>query len=386
MIRTLKTLLQSPAKFCVTSGLGFRSDELSLYGLGTLRPISESINFLSQYQLETIVRPLLNSSHQRHTLEDKWIVAHYTNGVRIPSPRTIALWINNSGIAFTGEMLKDASALKELLNGLGNPDLVLKPRGGRQGRDVILARIESTYPIYKFRMSDDSVLTFEQLIAGLNRDRFLDYGGGYIGWLIQERISQHSALAEINPHAVNSVRIVTLKRSDSEVTILGALMRIGRRGSAADNWAQGGLSVGIDLCTGKLSRGVFKPKFGGEWTSVHPETGVEFTGQKVPYWLECIDLSRRAAEAYSGVGTVGWDIAVTTEGPVLMEGNADWDLPMLQIHTEGLLAGSLRDELEKRATQLPKELPPTHSVIASAAKAKVSNAVQLFAKHLEART
>ena len=53
---------------------------------------------------------------------------------------------------------------------------------------------------------------------------------------------------------------------------------MGRRGNAVDNWDQGGISIGLDLRTGVLNKGIIKPKYGGQWVDVHPDSGVPFTG------------------------------------------------------------------------------------------------------------
>jgi Sugar-transfer associated ATP-grasp len=46
---------------------------------------------------------------------------------------------------------------------------------------------------------------------------------------------------------------------------------------------------------------------------------------RVPMWEAVCELAKKAASAFWPVGAVGWDIAVTREGPVLVEGNTVWD-------------------------------------------------------------
>ena len=41
----------------------------------------------------------------------------------------------------------------------------------------------------------------------------------------------------------------------------------------------------------------------------------------IPYWKESLETCLKAAKMVDGLGYVGWDIAVTPNGPVLIEGN-----------------------------------------------------------------
>jgi hypothetical protein len=57
--------------------------------------------------------------------------------------------------------------------------------------------------------------------------------------------------------------------------------------------------------------------------------------------------------------SIGWDIALTPDGPVIVEGNPDWDLPMVQVHTEGLLQPDVRQQLASFGITFPDNtLPP----------------------------
>ena len=70
-------------------------------------------------------------------------------------------------------------------------------------------------------------------------------------------------------------------------------------------------------------------------------------------------MCSRAAIATPGLNTVGWDVALTPEGPVLIEGNPDWDLPMVQVHTRGLLQPDVRKQLAEFGLSFPEgRLPP----------------------------
>jgi hypothetical protein len=46
---------------------------------------------------------------------------------------------------------------------------------------------------------------------------------------------------------------------------------------------------------------------------------------KLPHWQEARKLAERAARLFLPLRTIGWDVALTEEGPLLLEGNAEWD-------------------------------------------------------------
>ena len=55
----------------------------------------------------------------------------------------------------------------------------------------------------------------------------------------------------------------------------------------------------------------------------HPLTGIPFMGFQVPLWDEALDMVRKAARKAYGYNChwIGWDVAITPDGPVLVEGN-----------------------------------------------------------------
>ena len=61
----------------------------------------------------------------------------------------------------------------------------------------------------------------------------------------------------------------------------------------------------------------------------HPTTGATVPGFHVPFWDEIVQSVRTAAEMVPRVGYIGWDIAVTDNGPEFVEGNVDVPGPTL---------------------------------------------------------
>ena len=53
----------------------------------------------------------------------------------------------------------------------------------------------------------------------------------------------------------------------------------------------------------------------------HPITHFVAKGTQLPMWREVLALAKKAAYVVPQVAYVGWDIALTEKGPVLIEGN-----------------------------------------------------------------
>jgi len=53
----------------------------------------------------------------------------------------------------------------------------------------------------------------------------------------------------------------------------------------------------------------------------HPVTGVAITGFQVPLYNEVLELVDRLARRVPAFPYIGWDIAITPSGPVVIEGN-----------------------------------------------------------------
>jgi hypothetical protein len=64
-------------------------------------------------------------------------------------------------------------------------------------------------------------------------------------------------------------------------------------------------------------------------------------------------LVKRAALTLPWCNGVGWDVAITPTGPMLVEGNGQWNPSIGQAFTGGLLTSQLRQELAQLGVKLP---------------------------------
>lgn len=157
-------------------------------------------------------------------------------------------------------------------------------------------------------------------------------------FILQRSVRQIQAIADLYPHALNTMRIITVfDRQNERIEILPPVMRIGANGNCVDNWAAGGLIVSIDVTSGCLSKyGFFKPTIKVGKCAQHPDTLVHFEGYKIPYFEEAIALCKKFHSYFTDIHSIGWDIAITENGPCFIEGNDNWDTVLPQVCSRGL--------------------------------------------------
>ena len=217
-----------------------------------------------------------------------------------------------------------SSDLKSSINYLldKNKELFIKLSGGQLGLGVMLV---------KQKVGEEILINNENSTIQNLVDRMRD--GEFI---VQPVLKQHVDLNLLAPYSVNTIRLQTVLKPDGSVMPFGALMRLGRKNNCVDNWAKGGVAVGIDMDTGRLKRyGFLKPEYGGKVLK-HPDTLVPLENFLVPYFNEAIRIAVQLHQHLYRCHSVGWDIAITDSGPVFLEGNGLWEISLVQANHGGL--------------------------------------------------
>lgn len=155
-------------------------------------------------------------------------------------------------------------------------------------------------------------------------------------FIFQNVIQQHEVLSNLNGGSVNSIRIITVKGLSGEINIFSSFLRLGSTSSSfVDNTSAGGLTVSIDS-NGILGKyGFYAASFGTK-TEKHPVSNVVFEGYQLPYWNEVKELVEAAHKQFYNIQSIGWDVAITPNGPILIEGNDNWEIDTPQSIESGL--------------------------------------------------
>lgn len=199
--------------------------------------------------------------------------------------------------------------------------LVLKPIWGAKGGGVrVVQEFQSGC-----RLNGEE-LTLEELgtrVARLDR------------YVVSEFVQQAAYAQAIFPGSANSIRVLTMHDEDAVPFIAAAAHRFGAQRSRGpvDNWGAGGLSAGIDLETGVLSGGVASLEFAPmERHDRHPDTGAQIAGTTVANWDAIRAGILDIAAKLPFLPYVGWDVMATDHGYMIIEGNKQSDVNLLQVH------------------------------------------------------
>ncbi|PWH83747.1 hypothetical protein DIS18_04115 [Algibacter marinivivus] len=152
-----------------------------------------------------------------------------------------------------------------------------------------------------------------------------------------EVVKQHSEINKIHSSSVNTLRLITLITSTNSIEIISAFMRFGVGKSVVDNSSSGGFFVGINLEDGTLKKtGHYLLEFGGKEISKHPDSSFKLAGFKIPFYKEACEIVISATKVIPD-RLIGWDVAITNEGPLIIEANLGPHLPMSNIAYGGML-------------------------------------------------
>lgn len=279
---------------------GFLSESAALYDQPLSQYVSDADRWLrTRYFNDDVARGILGDKLVFHIYFDR-------NGFTDHLPRLVGVrtgthsWLDVDGTLAPGQ--------------LPQGDFVAKPVGGNSGAGVMVS-VDATS---------------------------LDVQAPHI---VQARIRNLSAISAIWPEALNTMRVLAVRGPDGEPFVARAVHRFGSSSTPrVDNWSAGGLSAAIDLETGVLGRAAAFPKSGQTvWHDRHPDSHAAIAGVTVPRWSEAQALALRAMRALPGANWVGWDIAVTPEGVILVEGNDVPDVNLLQVHAPLLADARVRE-------------------------------------------
>ncbi len=143
------------------------------------------------------------------------------------------------------------------------------------------------------------------------------YNSGVTAIILEELIVQHDKLAALHKKSANTLRVATI-RYDDRVEVIFSYLRMGKGNSVIDNASAGGVFGVINVETGKIYAAC--DRLGGTFER-HPDSGINLIGFEIPRWDEVKQLVTKAAQVLPKVRYVGWDVAVTNTGCVMIEGN-----------------------------------------------------------------
>ncbi len=148
--------------------------------------------------------------------------------------------------------------------------------------------------------------------------------------ILEEVVAQHTDMAQMNPDSLNTIRVYSVVDVNDEPQIMGAIARFGRKGSAVDNFHQGGMCALVDISTGTLCTDALDNA--GRYCASHPDSGIKFEGFRIPQWDKLISTVKRIALSCKDINRhAGWDVAINKDGEIeIIEANSTPNFDILQ--------------------------------------------------------
>jgi hypothetical protein len=288
---------------------GFGGDEALVCGLLDPGVPLRDARLYSSKRTTLRAQRRVNAPDAMPATEDKVLFAELARERGIAIPRTVAV-LPARGLR---AMVDGRAALARTLAADPAAEMVAKPARGFHGRGVRMVSRDGDRLVV-----DGTPLEPEAAVdaLALEDDRML----------VQERVRDHPALQAINrTEAAQTVRLVTLIERALPAVVL-CLVKLPRADAVTDNLVggrSGGRHALVDPADGRLTA-LFAPRPDGSGFARLPDDDLT-TGITLPLWGDVRELGSRAALAVPRLGTVGWDIAISADGPVVLEGNARWD-------------------------------------------------------------
>lgn len=302
---------------------GIRPRNALRWGLADPRiPLRDLAGCIGKNRL-AILQARINPSDLLCLTEDKSVFYPYCSALGIPVPRLYGVLCPHAGPATSGSALRDGADWDRFLREDVPEEFVIKPAAGVYGEGVLVLRRRDD----GFEEASGTVRTAADLFEALRSDR------SYTKFVVQERLISHPELVRLSgtPY-LQTVRVRTFVHRDGRVGVYAPYLKVIGVDQPIDNICDGltGNSlVAVGFQDGRLGRAFdFSPDgIGTIDRRCHPRTGVPFTGFMVPFWDETKNLVRDIAPLFLPLRTIGWDVAPTSNGPVILEGNSWWDPP-----------------------------------------------------------
>jgi len=195
-------------------------------------------------------------------------------------------------------------------------DLFVKPR---VGRGAVGVRVYRRMAAFNYEDEAGRRMTLGEIGSDLIR-RF-----GTRNLMVLPRLRNHPDLAGLASDSLITIRAVTCLDERQQPELVLAYLRV--LAKLEPDWPVkkpiSEYAAAIDLESGMLSAMTGdKPECLSQWHECHPVTGVAVVDRSVPCWDAVAALAERAHRVTRDRILVGWDIAITPAGPMLLEGNS----------------------------------------------------------------
>lgn len=264
----------------------------------------------------------INPRELASVTEDKAIFYPFCEALGIPIPATYGVVARQGGWIRGGVPVVDRAGWLRAFSELPAA-FIAKPAMGVYGEAITSwSRLQGGFVDHEGARRTAEEL-YDTLSTHPKYDRFV----------LQERLENHPEIVRVTGCSfLQTVRIATYVDPSGRADVLYAEWKLIVGNLVSDNFLHGrsgNLVANVARETGMLgpARQFSPDELGAVTVAKHPSTGMELEGLRLPDWERLLSLALRCARLFLPLRTVGWDIALTPHGPVIVEGNRWWDPP-----------------------------------------------------------
>jgi hypothetical protein len=276
---------------------------------------------------------------------NKLIFNRFFSALGLPVARVFGVYDPLVGRTADGRSLRSMTDLREWLPSVATAGFVFKAIEGVRGHSILVFEGPTQQDPNRFSTIAGEVFDAERLVAFANDTALLKRhrpGSNRGAFLIEERIRPHPTLARFIGPTLCSVRFQTIIAVDGTARIIAAVFKLQPKPVGVDHLIYGAVGCWVDLDSGTLITG--RTRDGLDDTTLIPGTEKSFIGFQLPDWDQAKALALRAADAFPWTRSIGWDVAMSERGPVLIEGNEEWSPSLIQMPApHGLMTGEFAE-------------------------------------------
>lgn len=305
------------------------------------KPFESYREYFSREELHDL-QVAVNSSHAA-MCRDKLLFHVYCRYHELPVPRLYGVLSRNASRTDAGHSLDQEDRMLEFIRDNLPARFIAKPRGGNKGRGIMLMGTG---------MEQAGGTEYGKLRNELN-----EVARGPEDYLLEQQLEIHPDIRRLTgTDAISTVRVITFVPFAESPQVIGAILRVIANDSITDNISDfetggysGNLLASPDLETGIIDWAITPCRDGvdRELIDAHPRTGEALKGFSIPLWEEVQELVTTAAGCFLPLRAIGWDVAITPTGPVLIEANE-----LFQYSSYGKQVISIREALVSERKRL----------------------------------
>jgi alpha-L-glutamate ligase-like protein len=258
----------------------------------------------------------LNPREFRNFANDKALCKKVLEDNNIPTPQTYCVI----------ETMREIEAKLDTILHLEN--LVVKPAMGNGGQGIlILERLQENV----WQTPSGDVFSRKALVMHIANVLFGKFSSRLFDKVIIEyRLMPHSDFQAIFKKGVPDFRIILLNAQP----VMAMLRMPTEESDGKANLHAGAIGLGVDLETGRLTRGY--NQITDEMVSRHPDSKVLFEGMKLPEWEKTLEISIATAKVFP-LNYLGIDIVYDEKlGPMVIEINSRPGMQIQNVNAVGL--------------------------------------------------